>query len=154
MASGSKKVIYAAMVGNLAIAVTKFTAAFFTGSSAMLAEGIHSVVDTGNGGLLLFGIRRSQKPADAAHPFGHGKELYFWSLIVAILIFAVGGGFSIYEGVLHVLHPRELSDPTWNYGVLAVAVVFEGMALALAVREFRRVQGERGIWEAVRASKD
>jgi len=155
MASGSKKAIYAAICGNLAIAVTKFIAAFFTGSSAMLAEGIHSVVDTGNGGLLLFGIRKSQKPADAAHPFGYGKELYFWSLIVSILVFAVGGGVSIYEGVQHLLHPGELKDPTWNYVVLGLAVVFEGFALTIAFREFQAVKGEeQSIWRAIRLSKD
>ena len=92
----------------------------------MISEGIHSLVDTGNGGLLLLGIRRSQKPADAAHPFGHGKELYFWTLIVAIMIFAVGGGVSAYECLLHILHPEPIANPSWNYIVLGLAIVFEG----------------------------
>jgi cation diffusion facilitator family transporter len=154
MTSGSKKAIYAAIGGNLAIAVTKFAAAFFTGSSAMLSEGIHSLVDTGNGGLLLMGIRLSHKPADATHPFGYGKEVYFWTLVVAILIFAGGGGFSIYEGVLHLLHPSELSDPVWNYLVLGFAAVFEGFALAVAYKAFRAIQGEQTVWEAIKRSKD
>ncbi len=129
MAAGSSKIaIYAAIGGNLAIAIMKFVAAAITGSSAMLSEGIHSLVDTGNGGLLLLGIQRSKQPADVAHPFGHGKELYFWSLIVAVLIFGVGGGISTYEGILHMLHPAPLQDPTWSYVVLGLAVVFEGMA--------------------------
>src|SRR5262249_54464173 len=105
MASESRTAVIAAIIGNLAIATTKFIAAAFTGSSAMLSEGIHSLVDTGNGGVLLFGVRLSRKPADATHPFGYGKEIYFWSLIVAILIFALGGGMSIYEGVNHLRHP-------------------------------------------------
>src|SRR3954447_16471131 len=117
-AATSKTAVYAAIAGNLAVAVTKFIAAFLTGSSAMLSEGIHSVVDTGNGLLLLLGIRRSRKPPDRNHPFGHGKELYFWTLLVAILIFAVGGGMSIYEGIEHLRHPNDLKDPTWNYVVL------------------------------------
>src|SRR5215475_3044012 len=124
MHSSSKKVIYAAIAGNLAIAVTKFVAAGFTGSSAMLSEGIHSLVDTGNGGLLLLGIRKSQDPPDETHPFGHGKELYFWTLIVAILIFAVGGGVSAYEGILHLLHPIRPADPLWSYWVLGVSALF------------------------------
>src|SRR5437762_6137620 len=117
MTSESKFAIFAAIVGNLAIAATKMIAAILSGSSAMLSEGIHSLVDTGNGGLLLLGVRRSQKPADASHPFGHGKELYFWSLVVAILVFALGGGMSVYEGVTHLTHPHAY-DPTWNYIVL------------------------------------
>ncbi|MGH7962517.1 MAG: cation diffusion facilitator family transporter [Candidatus Binatia bacterium] len=137
MASGSSKTaIYAAIGGNLAIAVMKFIAASFTGSSAMLSEGIHSLVDTGNGGLLLMGIRMSKKSPDVLHPFGHGKELYFWSLIVAILIFAVGGGISIYEGILHMLHPSPLEDPTWSYVVLGLAVVFEAIVWVIAIRAF------------------
>jgi cation diffusion facilitator family transporter len=154
MASESKVAVYAAIAGNLAIAVMKFAAAAVTGSSAMLSEGIHSVVDAGNGGLLLLGIRLSRKPPDAQHPFGYGKELYFWSLVVAFLIFGVGGGISVYEGILHLLHPRPLEDPTWSYVVLALAAVFEGIVLAVAVRQFRAVQGEQGVWQAIRASKD
>lgn len=155
MASGgSKTVIYSAIAGNLAVAITKFVAAAVTGSSAMLSEGVHSVVDTGNGLLLLFGIRQSQKPPDDTHPFGHGKELYFWSLVVAILIFAVGGGISIYEGVIHLKDPAPLTDPTWNYVVLGLAIVFEGAAWAMAYRAFRKVKGDLGYWDAVRASKD
>jgi len=112
MASGSKKVIYAALIGNALIAVTKFVAATITGSSAVLAEGIHSVVDTGNQGLLLFGLRQAKKPASALYPFGHGKEIYFWSFVVAIMIFAVGAGISIYEGVHAILAPHSLGSPT------------------------------------------
>jgi cation diffusion facilitator family transporter len=154
MASGSKLAIYAAIAGNLAIAIMKFVAAAFTGSSAMLSEGIHSVVDTGNGGLLLFGLKRSKKPADAAHPFGYGKELYFWSLIVAVLIFGVGGGISIYEGILHIVHPNELGDLTWNYVVLGLAIIFETFSFTVAFREFRREIGNQTLWQAIRASKD
>ncbi len=154
MASGSKLAIYAAIAGNLAIAVMKFTAAALTGSSAMLSEGIHSVVDTGNGGLLLFGLRRSKKRADAGHPFGYGKELYFWSLIVAVLIFGVGGGISIYEGILHILHPNALADVTWNYAVLGLAILFETFSFTVAFREFRGEIGKQSLWQAIRTSKD
>jgi len=155
MASGSGKItVYAAIAGNLAIAVSKFVAAFFTGSSAMLSEGIHSLVDTGNGGLLLFGIRQSKKPPDEMHPFGHGKELYFWTLIVAILIFAVGGGMSMYEGIMHLVHPSPVENPFWNYTVLGLATLFEGISWAVAYQEFRATQGRRGLWEAIHVSKD
>lgn len=152
--SGSKIVIYAAIAGNLAIAVTKFIAAALTGSSAMLSEGVHSVVDTGNGVLLLFGIRQSRKPADDEHPFGRGQELYFWTLIVAIMIFAVGGGISFYEGVIHALHPEPIESPHINYIVLGFSILFEGVSWTIALLEFRKVKGERGYFQAVRESKD
>jgi cation diffusion facilitator family transporter len=150
----SKTAIYAAILGNFAIAVTKFSAAAFTGSSAMLTEGIHSLVDTGNGGLLLVGISKSKKPADAAHPFGYGKELYFWTLIVAMLIFGVGGGVSIYEGILHLLHPSPLEDPFWNYVVLGIAIVFEAIVFMIAFKQFQALKGEESTWQAIRTSKD
>jgi cation diffusion facilitator family transporter len=153
MTSESKTAVIAAVAGNLAIAVTKLTAAFFSGSSAMLSEGIHSVVDTGNGCLLLVGLRKSQKPADARHPFGHGKELYFWPLIVAIMIFALGGGMSIYEGIIHLQHPH-MSDPTWNYVVLGIAFFFEGISSYFAFKAFRKELRGRGALAAIRASKD
>jgi len=142
------------MAGNLAIAVTKFSASFITGSAAMLSEGIHSLVDTSNGILLLWGLRQSTLPADEQHPFGHGKELYFWTLIVAVMIFALGGGISVYEGILHVSRAGPLSDPTVNYVVLALAFLFEGAAWWLALREFRRIKGPLGYLEAIRESKD
>jgi cation diffusion facilitator family transporter len=154
MAAGSKKVIWAALVGNALIAITKFFAAAVTGSSAMLSEGVHSLVDTGNQILLLYGLKQAQKPADENFPFGHGKEIYFWSFIVAILIFAVGAGISIYEGVHHILHPVEISDPFINYIVLGFAFLFEGAALCFAVKEFNKVRGKRRIFEAVRHGKD
>ena len=153
MASESRTAIFAAIAGNIAIAITKLIAAFFTGSSAMLSEGIHSLVDTGNGWLLLLGSRRSRKPADASHPFGHGKELYFWSLVVAILIFALGGGMSVYEGVTHLAHPHA-SNPTWNYVVLGFAIIFEGVSFYFAFRAFRSEMSGGGILKAIRASKD
>ena len=150
----SKKAIYAAILGNSAIAATKFTAAAFTGSSAMLSEGIHSLVDTGNGGLLLLGIRRSQQSADETHPFGYGKELYFWTLIVAMLIFGIGGGVSIYEGILHLIDPSPLQDPTWSYAVLGVAIVFEAIVFVIAYKQFQEIKGEQTTWQAIRSSKD
>ncbi|MBO2033048.1 cation diffusion facilitator family transporter [Siccationidurans ginsengisoli] len=146
--------MYGAIGANLAIAAAKFTAAFFTGSAAMLSEGIHSLVDTGNGLLILLGLSRASKAADEEHPFGHGKELYFWTMIVAVLIFAVGGGLSLYEGWIHIQKPAPLTDPTWNYWVLGLAVLFEGIACSLAFREFNKTRGDAGFWKALRASRD
>ncbi|MDZ7748503.1 MAG: cation diffusion facilitator family transporter [Halofilum sp. (in: g-proteobacteria)] len=154
MASDSKVVIHAALVGNALIAVTKFIAAAITGSSAMLAEGIHSVVDTGNQVLLLFGLRRAKRPPDARFPFGHGKEIYFWSFVVAILIFAVGAGISLYEGIHAVLDPHPVTNPAINYVVLGLAIVFEGAAWWFAWRGFRAAKGSLGYVEAVVRSKD
>jgi cation diffusion facilitator family transporter len=153
MASG-KKSIYAAIAGNSLIAATKFVAAGISGSSAMLSEAIHSLVDTGNGFLLLLGLRRSKRPPDRTHPFGYGKEVYFWSLVVAMLIFAGGGGVSIYEGVKHLLHPSELGDPTMSYIVIALALLFEGFALTVAYREFRGATAPTPLWTAIRRAKD
>ena len=153
-AAESKVAIVAAIIGNVAVAVTKFIAAWFSGSSAMLSEGIHSLVDTGNGALLLYGLRQSRRPPDFTHPFGHGKELYFWSLIVAITIFALGGGMSIYEGIWHLNHPVPPADPFWNYVVLGCAFCFEGTTLLFGWKAFRTVKGNRGILEAMHKSKD
>jgi cation diffusion facilitator family transporter len=150
----ARKSIYAAITGNFLIAVTKFAAAFITGSSAMLSEGIHSLVDTGNGGLLLLGLKRGRLPADDRHPFGYGKEVYFWSLLVAMLIFAGGGGVSIYEGVLHILDPVETGNLVVAMGVLAAAFVFEGGALLIAWKEFKASRGKTSSWQAIRRGKD
>jgi cation diffusion facilitator family transporter len=152
--SSSKKVIFAALAGNSAIAVTKFVAASITGSAAMLSEGIHSLVDTGNQALLLFGLKRAARPADEDFPFGHGKEIYFWSFVVAILIFAVGAGVSIYEGARHLVHPQHVENPMINYLVLGFAVIFEGLAWLFALREFRRIKGKLGYLQAVHEGKD
>jgi len=154
VASASKTSIYAAIVGNLAIAVTKFVAAAFSGSGAMLSEAIHSVVDTGNGALMLLGIYRSQKPPDFEHPFGHGRELYFWTLIVAILVFAVGGGISLYEGITHIKHPTRSHGPVWNYTVLGIAAIFEGTSWLFGWKAFSVEKGKRRILEAIHTSKD
>ncbi|WP_315787958.1 cation diffusion facilitator family transporter [Fischerella sp. JS2] len=150
----SKKTIFAAMGANLAIAITKFVTAFITNSSAMISEGIHSLVDTVDQLLLLLGIRMSQKPADDSHPFGYGQELYFWTLIVAILIFSIGGGMSIYEGIIHVINPSPLEDPMWNYIVLGIAIIFEGFSWTVALREFLPTKGNQTFWQAIKNSKD
>ena len=154
MASETKLSIYAAVAGNLGIAATKFFAAYASGSAAMASEAIHSLVDTGNGLLLLLGLRRSQRPPDFEHPFGHGKELYFYSLIVSLLIFTLGGGISVYEGVKHLIHPEPAGDPFWNYVVLASAFVFEGTSWLLGWKAFRAARGRRGVFEAIHKSKD
>lgn len=154
MATGSKTAIIAAILGNVAIAITKVVAAFFTGSSAMLSEAIHSIVDTGNGGLMLYGIRNSRKPADEEHPFGHGRELYFWTLIVGVLVFGVGGGMSAYQGVTHILHPAVLEDLSWNYVVLALAAVFEGTTWYFGWKAFGAERRGQGIIKTIHTSKD
>jgi cation diffusion facilitator family transporter len=153
-ATASKLAIYGAIAANVAIAATKLVVASITGSSAMLSEGIHSSVDSFNGVLLLVGIRLSQRPATPEHPFGHGKELYFWSLIVAVLIFGLGGGISFYEGVQHIRHPEPLHDPTWNYVVLGAATVFESISFGIALRQFLQLSGDTPFWQAVHRSKD
>ena len=150
----SRIAVYGAIAANVAIAATKFVVAGVSGSSAMLSEGIHSAVDAGNGGLLLVGLHMSKKPATAEHPFGRGKELYFWSLIVAVLIFGLGGGMSIYEGVAHMRHPEPLTDPTWSYAVLALAALFEGSSLFVALRQFLRQSAGRPFWSSLKGSKD
>ncbi|WP_110631806.1 cation diffusion facilitator family transporter [Salinicola salarius] len=150
----SKPVIYAAMGGNLLIAVTKFVAAAITGSSAMLSEGIHSVVDTGNQILLLLGMKRAKRPPSPQFPFGHGKEIYFWSFVVALLIFAIGSGVSLYEGVIHILHPEPIESPLVNYVVLGLGILFEGASWAFALNEFRKTKGKWGYVEAVHRGKD
>jgi len=152
--NASTKVIIAALLGNTAISMIKFLAAFITGSSAMLSEGIHSLVDTGNQILLLYGMKRAKKPADEEFPFGHGKEIYFWSFVVAILIFAVGSGVSIYEGILHIRSPAQIENPMVNYIVLVLAIMFEGGAWYFAFREFGKAKGQRGYIEAVKRGKD
>lgn len=154
MAAKSKTTIYIAVAANILIACSKFVASFFTGSSAMLAEGIHSMIDTGNGLLLLLGIKRSGRPADQAHPFGYGREIYFWSFIVSLLIFALGGGFAIYEGVHSLKNPEPIATPIWNYGVLLAAMVFEGSSLVVAYREFRSLHPTGNIISNIIKSKD
>jgi len=152
--SSSKLPLYGALAANLLIAIIKFIASALSGSSAMLSEGIHSLVDTGNSLLLLLGLHKSKKPADTSHPFGHGKELYFWSLIVAILIFSIGGGMSIYEGIMHLRHPNPLEDPTLSYIVLALAMVFEGAAFIIAYKNFSKTRVDKSFLTALKASKD
>jgi cation diffusion facilitator family transporter len=150
----SRKVIFAALAGNSLIAITKFMAATYTGSSAMLSEAIHSVVDTGNQGLLLYGLKRAKRSPDDKHPFGYGMEIYFWSFIVAILVFAVGAGVSFYEGIHKIQHPETITSPSINYLVLGFAMIFEGSALFIAYREFGKVRGNFGLFEAIQRSKD
>jgi cation diffusion facilitator family transporter len=155
MASGgSKKVILAALAGNSLIAITKFGASAYTGSSAMLSEAVHSLVDTGNQGLLLYGLKRARRPADKYHPFGYGMEEYFWAFVVAILIFGLGAGISFYEGLQRVMQPHEISDPTINYIVLVLAMIFESVAWWIAFKEFQKTKGRRGWMAEIRHSKD
>jgi cation diffusion facilitator family transporter len=154
MAAESKPAVIAAVIGNAAIAAIKFVAGAMTGSSAMISEGLHSLVDTGNGGLLYYGLHRGARPPDTNHPFGHGMEVYFWSLIVAISIFGIGGGMSVYEGITHIEHPSPLQNPTINYIVLALAFVFEALSFSVAWRTFRRSKGSRRTLTAIHHGKD
>jgi cation diffusion facilitator family transporter len=150
----SNRTLIIALVANLGIAVSKFVAAAMTGSSAMLTEGVHSVVDSSNQLLLMWGRRQARKPADARHPFGYGRELYFWSFVVAVLVFALGAGVSVYEGVVHILEPEEAVSPIIGYVVLLVAFLLEGGSTMAAFKEFREAKGSLGWIEAIRRSKD
>lgn len=154
MARESTKAVIAATLGNLAIAVVKFVAAAISGSAAMLSEAIHSLVDTGNDALMLYGLHASRKPADDEHPFGYGHELYFWTLVVGILFFAVGGGMSILNGITHILNAKAAESSLWNYAVIGIAVVFEGISWMFGLRAFRSEQRGRGIVETIQTSKD
>jgi cation diffusion facilitator family transporter len=150
----SKTAVIGAVAANACIAVAKFIVAGITGSSAMLSEAIHSVVDTGDGLLLLLGQSRSKRPADKNHPYGHGQELYFWSFMVAVVVFAVGGGMSIYEGIHHLLEPEPLRDPSWNYVVLGISALFESISWALGMRQLRSERHGRSLWRTMRETKD
>lgn len=154
MSTASKKAVVAAIAGNLAIAICKFVAAGVTGSAAMLSEAVHSVVDSGNGALLLYGMRRSRQPPDEAHPFGHGHELYFWAVIVGMLIFGLGGALSIFQGWLQIRHPETIAEPKWNYIVLSLAAVFEAITWYFGWKAFSKDRRGRGVLEAIVRSKD
>ena len=154
MRSKSNIAIYGAITANVLIAISKFIAAAFTGSSAMLAEGIHSAVDTGNGVLLLMGIKKSKRPPDKTHPFGYGMESYFWSFVVSILIFALGGGFTIYEGIHSLQHPEVVQNSIWNYWVLGAAILFEGTSLIIAIRSFKKNYPNGNLLSNIVKSKD
>ena len=149
-----KKVVYAALIGNCFVAATKFIAALTTASSAMLSEAIHSLVDTGDQLLILYGLRRAKMPADERFPFGHGKEIYFWSFIVAIQIFGVGAGLSIYQGIHRLAAPRPVLNPIVNYVVIALSMVLEGASWSISLREFSKAKGKGDYFEAVHRSKD
>jgi len=146
--------VYVALASNLAVAVTKFAAAAFTGSSAMLSEGVHSLVDTINELLLLYGIRRAARPADIKHPLGHGRELYFWSFIVALLVLVFGAAVACYQGINHILHPEPMRNAFANYIVLGASFIFEGYSWWVGLKAFRANQGNQGFFEAFRNSKD
>ena len=154
MARSSKTVVYAALAGNVLVTVTKFGAAAFTGSSAMASEAVHSVVDCGNQLLMLLGMRRAAQPASVTHPFGHGLQLYFWTFVVAVLVFGVGAGVSLIEGIAKIRQPQPVDNPWVNYVVLGCALVFEGASWLIALREFRKSKGDRGWIDAARFSKD
>lgn len=150
----NNRTLWIAFGANLGIAAAKFGAAALTGSSAMLTEGVHSVVDSTNQLLLLWGRRASRRPADELHPFGYGRELYFWSFVVAVLVFALGAGVSVYEGILHIAEPEPAVSPLIAYGVLAIAFLLEGGSTVSAFKEFRLTKGQLGWLQAVQRSKD
>ena len=152
--STQSKIVIVALVANLGIALAKFIAAAITGSSAILSEGIHSLVDTINELLLLHGVRRAAKAPDKSHPFGYGRELYFWSFVVSLLVLALGAGVSFYEGISHLLAPQPIESPLINYAVIAVSFLFEGMSFLFTLRRFRATKGDQGYFEAFRNSKD
>ena len=152
--TSSRTAVIAALIGNLLIAATKAAAAAISGSSAMLSEAVHSFVDTGNEVLLLYGQHRAAKPPDRTHPLGYGREIYFWSFVVALLIFALGAGVSIYEGISHIQHPEPIEDPLVNFVVYGFAALFEGISWSYGWSAFQRIRGDKGIMAAVRASKD
>jgi cation diffusion facilitator family transporter len=154
MAAESTRTVVVALVANALIAASKFGAAAVTGSSAMISEGIHSVVDTANQGILLYGTHRGERPADEKHPFGYSHEVYFWALVVAIVIFGIGGGMSILEGVSRLRTPHELGDPFWNYVVLGIAIVLEGISFAVALRGMSVDAAGRNLWRQIREGKD
>ncbi|MDD1677893.1 MAG: cation diffusion facilitator family transporter [Methanomicrobiales archaeon] len=154
---GSKIPVIAAIIGNLFIAIIKFIAAAITGSSAMISEGIHSLVDTGNGCLVWHGMNRARQPADESHPFGYGKALYFWTNIVAIIIFGIGGGMSLYEGISHIRHvapDTQMGDPTAAYIVLGISLIIEGITFSIAIKHFLQAKGDMGAWQYINRSKD
>lgn len=155
MSESNRKTIYVAIAANFSIAIVKFVVAALSGSSAMLSEGFHSLVDTGNELLLLRGLSAANKVADESHPFGYGQELYFWTLIVAFGIFAVGGGISMYEGISHLLAPSEIVDPRWNYVVLGISFLLEGYSWQLALRELSTASEDgTNLWQKIRRTKD
>lgn len=150
----SRLAIVASVGANVLIAASKFTAAALTGSSAMLAEAVHSSVNSMDGTLLYLGHRRSRRPPDEQHPLGHGKELYFWSLIVAVLFFGLGGGMSIYEGILHVITRRPIENPLASYVVLGISFAFDASSFVVAARQFNRARRGRPVFTMLRATKD
>jgi cation diffusion facilitator family transporter len=152
--SSSKTAVVAALIGNALVAATKIAAALLTGSSAMMSEAVHSIVDTSNELLLLYGFHRANRPPDALHPLGYGRELYFWSFVVALLLFALGSGASLYQGVSHLLAPQPIESPTVSYGVLGLSFLFEGTTWWIALRRFRASWRDFGYYEAFRRSKD
>ena len=154
MAKESTMAVYAALATNVGEASVKVIAAMVTGSAAMLSEAIHSWVDSANSILLVLGMKRSNKSADKGHPFGYGKEVYFWTLVVSLLIFILGGGISVYQGIMRLIHPEPLKDPYWNYIVLSVSLILEAVSFSIALRKFNKDSGERGFWRELHDSKD
>ncbi|WP_312900480.1 cation diffusion facilitator family transporter [Chryseobacterium taichungense] len=152
--NNNRKSIYSALAANVLIALTKFIAGAFTNSSSMISEGIHSTVDTANQLLILYGLKRSKKLPDQSHPFGYGKELYFWSFVVSILIFGLGGALSIYQGISHIIEPELMKNPFWNYIVLFLSLIFEATSFIIAIKEFNKTRNGLGWWDAIIKSKD